>query len=108
MKNKINSFLIKKLLVTQKSNDAENKLNKMTIVADHSVTKFDVIAFFTALSVSINFVNSINIKSEKRVFKGKSYNAKSLKKFIVTFNKGENVKKIIDNVINLQLSANKI
>ena len=51
MKNKINSFVIKKLLVTQKSYDMENKLNKLTIVTDCSVNKFDVIALFITLSI---------------------------------------------------------
>lgn len=108
MKNKINSSLIKKLLVTQKSHDMESKLNKLTIVTDHGVSKFDVIAFFTTLSISISFVNSMNTKSENRLFRGRIGKTKSFKKFIITFGKGENVSKIIDSIVSLQLSASKI
>ena len=108
MKNKINSFVIKKLLVTQKSYDMENKLNKLTIVTDCSVNKFDVIALFITLSISIDSVNSINVKCENRLFKGRIGQTKSFKKFIITFGKGENVVKIIDNIVSLQLSASKI
>lgn len=108
MKSKINSFLIKKLLVTQKSHDMENKLNKLTVMTDHNVNKFDIIAFFTTLSVSISFVNSMNTKCEKRLFRGKIGKTKSFKKFVITFGKGESVSKIIDSIVSLQLSASKI
>ncbi len=108
MTNKINAFLIKKLLITQKSHDLESKLNKLTLITDHQVNKFDIIAFFTTLSISINFVNSMNVKSEDRLFRGRSGKTKSCKKFIITFGKGENVSKIIDSIVSLQLSANKV
>ena len=108
MTNKINAFLIKKLLITQKSQDLESKLNKLTLITDHQVNKFDIIAFFTTLSISINFVNSMNVKSEDRLFRGRSGKTKSFKKFIITFGKGESVSKIIDSIVSLQLSANKV
>lgn len=108
MKNKLDSFLIKKLLVTQKSYDLENKLNKLVLVVDSKVNKFSVIAFFTALSISVSSVNSMNVKGEKRFFKGKVGSTKSYKKLIITFGKGENVSKIVDSIVNLQLIANEV
>jgi len=108
IKNNINSLLVKRLLVTQKAFDAENKLNKLTLISDVVVTKFDIIAFFTALSISISRVNSLNIKGENRVVRGHKTKTAAYKKFIITFGKGENVSKIVESITNLQLAANRV
>ena len=108
MKNDINSLLIKKLLITQKAFDIENKLNKLTLVADPVVTKFDVTAFFTALSISTSKVNSLNMKGENKVIRGNKVKSSSYKKFVITFGKGENVAKIVESITNLQLVVNRV
>lgn len=86
--HKIGDVLIKPIL-TAKSASLEILQQKITFyVAKWANKKTISLAIKKCFSAKVEFVNIINEKTKKRVFKGKSFLLKTGKKAIITLKKG--------------------
>ena len=100
MNKKLASFSsFQRFSMTEKISLMVEKENKLVLLADPDITKFDVFALFHKIGISLMRVNSIKYKPEMRTFKSKQYKSKAFKKFFIQFSKETNAKKFLEELI---------
>ena len=98
MKKEISFSMIKKISVTDKTENILKKLNKIVFIGHVDLCKFSVIALFESIGCNVLKVNSCLQKSEQKVVRGKKILTKKYKKFRVNFADNVDINNIVKDI----------